>query len=568
MASIVFTAIHSIAFTGKTAGIINVLGASAAAAAGTFIDQRFLFPALGLTPEPQDIQGQRIDDFQLSFASDGSPKNYGMGPVNKAPATILWVSPVRETKITKRGGGKNAAAQIQYEYKVDIALGYNTGKTINNITELWANGQLIMTQTNQPNITDSASQLSVTAFTRRQFVGWRFVNGRWQLTWNTITWMYIRSPNGGPDLSQFRTGVDTTVSGFSNAGNNGTFNTLYSYKFTGVYSTGQSVLVLLNSNAVTEAAAAQTPTISQSVPTWDKSKFKSFTNYKGDQVAVDPTIEADVGVGNAKIWANESYLVIEDLNIIHFGNQIPVSWMVGYKAEATTDVGTAVGEVLARGGLAAGRYDTSFISDNLRGYYYSGPRSTLEALNPLVIAFDLLAQERNGKIVFFKRGNAPEVNVIAGDLTAHEFGSAPPPKPAVTRRMNPKDLPAEVRVEFIDADSVDSNGDPAYEKGMVRAPRNVVAHNTEVVRTVLDRVVMTRAEALKVAKRVQWTIAANMRRIAVQLPPSYILAQENDILKVPVGDGTKRLLVGKLSRGNNYLLIGDGVVEEAQTLSW
>lgn len=659
MATVAFAAAAAAATEGAAAATIAAVGALATTA-GALIDQALVFPALGLAPKPPDIQGQRIDDLQLSLSSEGAPKNYCVGPKNKVPGTVIWMSKVREEATSKKvGGGKNAVTATDYEYFMDMAIGVNTGKTISRITDLWVNGELIYTQTTSPNITDSSSQLFVTRVSNTYFSGYKYINGRWVAQYFTIVTMRIDSPSGGPDLSAFRTGIYTDVSGWSNAGNNGSFYTNSSGKAT----SGASWLILANSSCVTEAAASQTPNLSQTIPTWDKRKFRgrvlSYTSpvassvatwsaqktklwaavgslnttagfyddgkitwtsganngtvsyiknsqvvyggsfiefelenptannfglgdtfnlqapderglvvYKGNQVSKDPVIEAAEGAANAKVWSGEAYFVIDDLNLKEFGNQIPISWSVLVEAESSATVGEAVDEILQRGGLAASKIDISALTDALKGYYYSGPRPTLEALNPLIIAFDLVAQERNGKLVFFKRADAEEITVSADHLTAHDEGSEPPPKPVLITRLNAKDLPADVMVEFIDEDSVDENGDPSYEKGVVPAGRNIAAVNQEIIRSTQVRVTMSRDDAKKVGHRALWTLAANQRRVAFQLPPSYIHVLENDRVVIPTSSGDRKVLVQQLQRGHNFLLIGEGVVEEDQTLTW
>lgn len=561
MATIGFT----VAATAATASIEGTLAAAAivaaATAAGSIVDREIVYPALGLTPRPEDIQGPRIDDLELTFASEGSPKNYCMGPTNKVPGTVIWIGKLATRKITTQiGSGKNKASQIRFEQFVNLAIGFNTGKTISDITDIWANGELIMTRTASIQITDSSQVLTAT----KAFWFTSFTNAQGKKVMVAKVVVIIRAPAASTiDLSQFQTTKPVTVEGWANAGNNGTFKVLSVGK-----SSSSSWITLDNPNAVTEPAGVVSPSLSQQATTWDQRLFKSINIYKGDQVIADPLIEAEEGAANAKIWDKEAYIVIRDFNLTEFNGVIPYSWSIGVEAEISTTVGAAIGEIIERGGLPASRHDVSALTESLRGYYYNGPRSSLEAINPLVVAFDILAQERNGKIVFYKRGSAPEVDVSASDMTAHEPGTAPPPKPALVARANPKDLPAEVLVEYIDADAKDLNGDPSYDKGEARAPRNVASLNPEVIRQVLARVVLTKAEALKVAKRILWTMLANQRRIACQLPPSYAHVQQGDILKVPVGDGTKRMLVERLQRGHNYMLIAEGPVEEAQTLSW
>ena len=127
-------------------------------------------------------------------------------------------------------------------------------------------------------------------------------------------------------------------------------------------------------------------------------------------------------------------------------------------------------------------------------------------------------------------------------------------------------LPAEVIVEFIDSDAVDRSGSKTYEKGEVRSDRNLGAVNVDVVRTVLARVTMGREDAKALANQILWTAISNSRKSTIQLPPSYAHLQQGDIAQVNIGDGTKDLLLQRVLIGQNYLIIADGMFEEAQTL--
>lgn len=688
---------------GTTAAFIAV---AAATAAGAILDQKFVYPALGLVPEQQNLQGNRVDDYQLSLASEGSPKNFGFGPKNRVPGTIIYLSKdpktggPREVSESNRVGGKSGARVYSYTYFADIAIGVHTGLVISKIHSIWANGQMIVTQTRQPVLDDLGSAFVVTRYT---YTTYNFVNGKWVASPKVA--MRITSPATGPNLAQLVSGRDTVVSGFVNGGNNGTFKCLSAARTTAaqvsgliastvyliatavsansatkkfnrglgwtgfqvgdriktsnfslsginnryfyvtaiagndltvydadnfmVTSTGGivtlhakrftrssgsfiadgyvltdyvafnapgewqvravaatyieifeprhlsplafqskytvsritgSLTYLDNINCVSEDSAA-VPTVSQSVPTWDKRKFSNITFYRGNQVTKDPTMDADPAA-DPQVWPNEAYFVIEDLALAEWGNTIPTSWSVLVEVDVgDVALGTAVGRIVERSGLLSAQYDaTDLDEEKVHGYFYSGPRSGMEALNPLFAAYDILKQERDGKIFFFRRVSAKEVSVAAGDLAAGDAGS-PAPKPALMVRPPVRDLPAEVLVDYIDAEN-------DYQKGEARTPRSLALPSTEIVRTVSFPLVLNQEEAQKIANRVLWTALANSRAVTVQLPPSYILPLENDILLVPAFGMVMRVLVQRILRGANYLVVAEGVVEEAQTLSW
>jgi hypothetical protein len=120
------------------------------------------------------------------------------------------------------------------------------------------------------------------------------------------------------------------------------------------------------------------------------------------------------------------------------------------------------------------------------------------------------------------------------------------------------DIPSEVEVGFVDAD-----GD--YQSGMQRA--QVADPPVTNVRSLRLPLTLSADEALAVALRELWTVWAGRRSVKLQLPPSYVWLHENDLLAVTLEGETYDLLVRRVDRGHNFLVIAECVVEEADTLS-
>ena len=91
------------------AGAAAIASAAAATAATTFafstlavaVDNFLLFPALF---PPQDIKGDRIEDFALSTAAEGAARNTVLGEQNRVGAQIIWQGAVTERSDTESGG--------------------------------------------------------------------------------------------------------------------------------------------------------------------------------------------------------------------------------------------------------------------------------------------------------------------------------------------------------------------------------------------------------------------------------------------------------------------------------
>lgn len=103
---------------------------------GSAIDSYILMPLLF----PQDpIKGHRLDDLQITVASEGSARRWALGPKVRVGATVIWIGPGDSgepgwktiTKLVPVGGGgpggKGGAGQKaeDYTYLVDFAVEWN-----------------------------------------------------------------------------------------------------------------------------------------------------------------------------------------------------------------------------------------------------------------------------------------------------------------------------------------------------------------------------------------------------------------------------------------------------------
>lgn len=518
---------------------VSIAG-SVGALAGSFLDSKLFAPKLRPPVRPE------IDDWQVNTASEGTPKVRCAGPENRTAAACFWTSGILEVKnTTKVGGAKGAPAVTEYTYYSSVALAICQG-TANKISKVWADGKLLYDLA-------AANDVTSTLISIQPYTLWKRVTVKPGAPAVVVQekHMYVTSPSGGPDLTKFVAGSTVTISGCSNGGNNGTF-TIYN-SFT--RANGDTVIDVINTSAVAETAGASIR-LYQPLPPFDSRKVQSVTFYPGNTTQnPDPVMEAYEGAGNVPAHRRTSYVLLERLALQDYGNRIPF-FQVLVEKDSSKTIADAIGDRILEAGLSASDYDVSRVTGTLRGMVIPGPEAPLAAIERLQQAFNLLRQEADGKLVFFPRVAPATITVAAGDLAAHDLGQdAPRPYDVVDPAES--DLPAEVLVAYVDP----ANG---YQRGEKRARRR---------EKTIDRVdsydlglVIDGTTAQAVAERILWTEWSTGRRVQLSLPPSYRHIAQGDVLLVPQGSDTIRVLVTEAVRGANYRVEVRGVIEEEQAL--
>lgn len=143
-----------------------------------------------------------------------------------------------------------------------------------------------------------------------------------------------------------------------------------------------------------------------------------------------------------------------------------------YLAHASLDtngvsLSSIVGDVANRAGLQASQYDTSQLTDKVRGYAITNRSSAKSNLQPLMTAYFVDAADTNAKLKFVKRGTGSVVTIPAADLGAAASKSAEESlNPLVAARTQEVDLPQVVEMTYPGAQN-------DYENATQRAFRSV-----------------------------------------------------------------------------------------------
>lgn len=321
--------------------------------------------------------------------------------------------------------------------------------------------------------------------------------------------------------------------------------------------TNASKVILLNNGVVNEDAT-DTPgaphwTIDQTPVGQSVGKMNSLTNYWGDDIQLpDAFLEGFFGTQPA--YRGTCYTVIERLALGEHGNVIPqFTALVKGEKLLLSDVITDLVERAAGSEIAI---DVSALDAiTVGGYAIVGPQVTAQAVEKLMVAYDLGAQESAGTIRFVHRGDEETVTIVASDLAATEG------RPVDALKLTDVadfDLPSEVNVRYLDEDL-------DWQSGSQRERR--INSVTDGVLEIDMPLVFTACEARDIAARLLYEPWATRQGAELTLPPKYMTTQEGDLLSITYtpADGAENTYViraTKVTRGGNQMIAIEGIIED------
>ena len=254
--------------------------------------------------------------------------------------------------------------------------------------------------------------------------------------------------------------------------------------------------------------------------------------YSGtDTQTASSLIEADQGAGNVPGFRGMAYQLFDDFYATLFGDQLPYSMEAVIAVDATMDWPQAIRAILSeRFGVPSIAVDTSGLTIKpFLGYYVRGPLPGVTALQPLLLAGQIMVQDRNGDLAFTEFANADEVAINNGAVFS-DFGTrlegerAEDNKWTITDQAV-EDLPTKVGVRHQDPDN---NYAAGYQFFGLRNPEGVDHTNEQELD--LSQLVLTRRDAANLAATVLRRSWVNRRQYRFILPASYIHLLESDLL--------------------------------------
>jgi len=523
---------------------MSAIFASAGAAAGSYIDSQVIIPAIQGGPDGQDHVGPRLDDVHIQGMNEGELIKAIYGTHVRVAGTIIWLSDLREHEhrttesVGGKGGRSSRVSNTTYIYRYDVAIGICRGPA--TVKRIWADTKLIYDESGVEYVGTNVSTVAHTT-----------------LVWDPTVLPFgayvdetrMRVIVSSENLARYKLPAEITFSGFVNGGNNGTFE-VRKVKLT---STGDWKIEVANSGAVTESAGASV-TISAPEAAFS-SKYKDITFYAGNESqTADALIETWEGANNVPGFRGTCYIVIEGFKIADFGNRLP---QFSFEVEPTAahDVGEAIEALCTDAGLSSGQYDATNVSTALEGFAVVALQPTARSIEQLMIAYDIVVQERDGVLFFANRVNPDTVAILEDDLGTHVFDDRTVDRFRITQQPA-LDLPRTVYLDYYDADN-------DFQKGTASAIRlNAAGLLARKINLPLS---LTTAVANGMVKRMLWAEVGDRRRVELALPANYRHLLEGDVATVPFNGETYSVRVLRVDRGVDGLILVQGLIEEVET---
>jgi len=287
-------------------------------------------------------------------------------------------------------------------------------------------------------------------------------------------------------------------------------------------------------------------------------RYEDLDIYNGTQTTADADIEAIQGVGEVPAHIGIAYVKIKAFQLADFGNRIP-NFTFLVKQTVTPTLASAVLTIVGRLGVIPPAFDYSALSalDLVKGYSLSGPQNTIQALEPLLLAFAIEARERAGTLHFFPRQSSGSTNVEYIDMAAHELDQQVPQ--VLTLTDNPtRRLPDEMIVTYIDTTN-------DFQQASQRAKLNERVNR--ITATINMPMVLTPGQARAIAERELYSLYAYRSYAEFTLPPRWISIEEGDLLVITDGTQVFSVRITEANQGYNLITQVKGVLEQSQTLS-
>lgn len=543
MATIVFAAAGSALF--GTTTFWGAVGAASLTSVGAYIDQAYLYPALF---PPPDVKGPRLDDLSLQTASDGADSTLCIGPTCRSAGHVFWLTNLFEVKNNINGGGKGGSSgnYIEYTYFCHAAVAVAANVT-SRIKQIYADGVKLYDLTPDITYTDSSSQWTGTKSS------YSYVSGG---TTFYVDYLTINSPSGAADLSEFKTGRTLVISGFTVGWT--TNNGEWYVESSGRKQTGATWVKVRRGDPASSStpfsdfipANGLTPTLFQTAPLFSKKIVQDLRFYNGTEASngsPDPLMQS-FETSIVPNYEGYSYVVFEKFWVTDFGRLPLLSFVV--EERETCSVGDAISTLLEFGGLTSSRYDVSLCTEDFLGYSFKGSQSLSSILQPILIAYNIMVSESNGKLVFTPRSLLPELAIERPGVSSGTSS----PHPHRLREDYDLDTPTEIVIRYI------QNYEP-YEDGS-RSSRRGSLSGLENTRDLDLGLVLSDEQAQDLADRLLWS-SSSQKTVRLDLTPEYSSRAVEGTIAVYEDEGEEfRVILTKVDRSALDLVSCEGLIEQ------
>jgi hypothetical protein len=295
--------------------------------------------------------------------------------------------------------------------------------------------------------------------------------------------------------------------------------------------------------------------------------FDSATYYnKGGEQQSQPTVLLqDFGSGNTSNYRGMASQGLQDCYVSAFGDQLPTNLEAILDIDEGMSWPQALEAIMQRGDLLNTEIDARDVEQKpFRGAFVRGVVPVAQQLQPLLVAGQILTQDRDGTVSLFDTDNADSVQLENGsaftDLGTRIGGQQSAIDKVQMEDKPEADMPTSIGVRFQDPDAAFSQG---YEHFGLRNPDGVDHVNEQVVD--LSSMALTRREARNLTTTMMRRAWVNRRTYRFTLPAAYIHLLENDLVTWTDDEGED--IVARIIQrdiGANYMVNVTAVSEMTQ----
>jgi hypothetical protein len=546
LANVTFTFGTTSAAAAAAGAGLTLSGSTVGALLGALVDVRLFGPGTSTFP------GQKVDDLQVSGASQGRPIPMIYGREVRVPGTYIYLSNlIKEAKAVEVGGkgGSSTATTTKFTYYVDCAIHFCDGSA-NRIRKLYADGKVVYKEGGEAPEIVTSDQIS---FDKREVPAG---SGLFEY--------YIESTATGPNLIALFVSGTPPILVSGSAANDGSYQVLGGSGF----SDGRTELEV-DGPLLVEAAGA-TVTLSQALIGFSLGTADNITIHKaGAANAPDSFLQGVHGVNYTPAFRDSVYVVIERLNLSgRFGNRPPNFEALVEQSSIATPHGVMSEILTFRGGLSPADYaiDTwetddggGPVDDPFLGVKFLGVVTPAEMLGLLLVAYDGVVRETNAVLEVKRRNNLDVVTLTADELGAGA-GTEVPPLPMEKVIPDPRDRVGAALLQYSSPTAEWQTGEAEYH----------VPGEQDAEVEPLDLRALTLADDLAecIVQRMVWELRSqSIQAETIRLMPERITVQEGDRLLVPVdwikpSGGHDRVLARVVDRSPGFIVEARGALED------
>lgn len=537
----------------------------------SYVDSAYIMPSL-FPPDP--TEGAKIGEVGVMGADTGTPAPKCYGTFAKVAGQLLWTANFTEISNSERQG-KNGR-KVTYRYYVDVAVGIcRTDATpLASLDSVLADEKVVYANQDTVNPTPASGT----------GVGLLVEGGKQYMIFDPV----VNSSVLTDFYHAFEVGDKVQLSGFATlfAGN---WTILEKLSLTLHYGVAQGM------HAEKDYFAFRMPYWGETDHEWrtealwyvdywweetnefrdtlvpaGKSTSVTLTGVQGAgwqsgiQQSGDPvihlgnnttadsiltTVEDDVPA-----FKDLAYIAFDQLNLDDFGMRIPnFEFIVSNTARA--DAQACLDDILQDSGLDSTEYDVSEVNeDAIIGFSTLGATATVKKIQPLALAFSIMAQERGGKLHFFTHNSSVTLTEIEDDYVGAYTNK---PTGGISVQQSPIDeRHGEVAVTYVNA-MEGARFSQGLERAMAYSHANEANRETSHRWTKLSvnlGLTLEPNDAREIAHRLLWSQWADDLMFEFTLPARYLKLQENDRISINVNGTTHKAVVRKIDVGANYMM--------------